>query len=86
MSEGYIPITQDEIQFIKLKIGKNRRNHRDWDMIKKILEERLVYTACPEGKDFQKEYSIEGVLKDNSMLHVFTTIDACQNYLRKTGI
>lgn len=84
-TEELIPLTPEEIQFIKLKIGKAKRNHRDWDAIKEILENRIVYTARPENEDFRKAYSVDDVLKENGALHVFSTVQECQDFLKQYG-
>ena len=81
-----IPLSRDEIQKLRIKIGKNHRNAKDWQQIKDILSERVVYTAVPTDPEMKREYSLHGVILDGDAMLVFSTMETCTDYLEKFGV
>ena len=85
LPDGRIALSEEEIAKLKIKIGKKHRTEKDWAFIKELLEERAVFTANPMDEKIQKKCCVEGLLKDNGRLVVFTSLKACKDYLDEVG-
>lgn len=85
LPDGRIALSKDEISKLRIKIGKSHRTEKDWTAIKALMEDRVVFTANPVDEKMSKEYCVEGVLKDDGALIVFTSVEACTDYLNRIG-
>ena len=83
--QEFAPLTEQEVSQIRIKTGKSHRTQNDWTFISELLQNEYVYTAVPIEDNFQKLFSIEGVLKDGGHLLIFTTVEGCRDYLEKYG-
>ena len=85
LPDGYVPLTPQEISRLRIKIGKGHRSDKDWDSMLDILAGKCVFTACPMDKLYEKLFSVEGILKDEGRLILFTSIELCTEYLSRHG-
>ena len=86
LPDGRIALSKEEISKLKIKIGKSHRTEKDWTIIKELFEDRVVFTANPADEKMAKKYCVEGVLKDEGALVVFTSVAACTDYLDRFGV
>ena len=86
LPDGRIALSKEEIDVLKIKIGKKKRSEKDWTFIKELLIDRVVFTANPMDEDRKACHCVEGVLKDGNALVAFTSVDTCTDYLDKIGI
>ena len=80
------PMTKEEIQVFRTKLGKSHKNQKDWDLLEHVLEGKMLYTAKPTQIRMQRKYSTEGILTHGNALLVFTSQECCARYLAKVGI
>lgn len=85
MPENFMPLTEREISLLRIKIGKSHRTEKDWAYIRELLRDKVVFTAEPMHENFKKMCSVEGILKDNRNLLIFSTMELCGDYLEKYG-
>ena len=86
LPDGRIALSKEEIYKLRIKIGKNHRTEKDWAIIKELFEDRVVFTANPLDEKKAKQCCVEGILKDEGALFVFTSMEACKNYLNQIGV
>lgn len=80
------PMTKEEIQVFRTKLGKSHKNQKDWDLLEHVFEEKMLYTAKPTQLRMQRKYSTEGILTHGNALLVFTSQECCARYLARVGI
>ena len=85
LPDGRIALSEEEISKLRIKIGKSHRTEKDWTVIKELFEDRVVFTANPSDIKMAKECCVDGVLKDEGALVVFTSVAACTDYLDRIG-
>ena len=85
LPDGRIALSKEEISNLRIKIGKSHRTEKDWAVIKELFEDRVVFTANPADVKMAKKCCVEGVLKDEGALVVFTSVAACTDYLDRFG-
>lgn len=86
LPDGRIALSKEEISKLRIKIGKSHRTEKDWAVIKELFEDRVVFTVIPADVKMAEECCIEGVLKDEGALVVFTSVAACTDYLDRIGV
>ena len=86
LPDGRIALSEEEISKLRIKIGKSHRTEKDWTVIKELFEDRVVFTANPSDIKMAKECCVDGVLKDEGALVVFTSVAACTDYLDRIGV
>ena len=86
LPDGRVALSKEEIDVLKIKIGKKKRSEKDWTFIKELLADRVVFTANPIDKDMKACHCVEGVLKGDGALVVFTSVDTCTDYLDEIGM
>lgn len=79
-------LTESEIAQLNIKITKNHRTDKDWDFIKMLLQDKRLYTLQPSDQEYMQQYCLEGVLKDNGALAVFTNLEDCVQYAQSHEI
>ena len=85
MPENMTALTENEISQLRIKFGKGHRTEKDWTFIREMLREKAVFTAEPMDEKYRATYSVEGILKDSGYLLIFSTIEACKDYLEGHG-
>lgn len=79
-------LTESEIAQLNIKITKSHRTDKDWDFIKMLLQDKRLYTLQPSDQEYMQQYCLEGVLKDNGALAVFTNLKDCAQYAQSHEI
>lgn len=74
-------IPKEDVDKIKIKLGKSHRKESDWDVIKKILMNHDLITASPQ-KRTRRVRDIQGVLYEEGVLVAFTNLDDCNKHLK----
>ncbi len=80
-----LALTDQELAQLRIKIAKSHRTQKDWSFIRKLLQDKIVFTAEPVNEEYRKEFSLEGILFDGNYLLLFSSIDACREYLEHYG-
>lgn len=44
-------LTEKELSFLSIKLGKSKRTERDWTQIKAMLKDKYMFTYIPSSKD-----------------------------------
>ena len=74
-------IPQEDVNKIKIKLGKSHRKESDWAVIKDILYRHDLITAAPQNSTrYVKD--ISGVLCEEGVLIAFTNFDDCEKHLK----
>lgn len=74
-------IPKENVDKIKIKLGKSHRKESDWDVIKNILMTHDLITASPL-KRTRRVSDIQGVLYEEGVLIAFTNMNDCNKYLK----
>jgi len=80
-----LALTEQELSQLRIKIAKSHRTQKDWTFIRELLQDKIVFTSEPVNEEYRKRFSLEGMLFDGEYLLLFSSIDACREYLEKYG-
>ena len=80
-----LALTKQELSLLRIKIAKSHRTQKDWAFIRKLMQDKIVFTSEPINEEYRKRYSLEGMLYDGDQLLLFSSIDACREYLEQYG-
>ena len=74
-------IPPEELDIIRIKLGKSKRKESDWTIIKDILYKHDLIVMEPEKKDrYLPEY--DHIMSEDGVLVAFTSIDECMKHVR----
>ena len=74
-------ISQANLAVLGKLLNKTHRSQKDWDRIQDILFSSDIFTAEPMTEN-GSIWGIDHVLCNEGVLHVFTTFEECQNYIK----
>lgn len=76
-------LSDSEVSAIKTKLVQKYRSEKDWDFIKNLLKDKLLFTVRSMDEPKLSRFSIEGVLYDKDALQVFTNLEDCEEYAKR---
>ena len=79
---GIALISKEDVDKIKIKMGKSRRKESDWMVIKEILYHHDLITAAPQNNTGLVS-DTSGVLCEEGVLIAFTNFDDCERHLKR---
>ncbi len=75
-------LSQEDIEFLRVKAGKNKLGYRDCLQIEERLAGHALFALVPgEGASFLKK--IGGYLVDGNSFMLFTNLEDCKAYLNQ---
>ena len=86
MYQQQYPLTEEEISALRTKIGKSHHTQKDFDYLRELLWDKVFYTAQPKSKKMRLRYTVEGILSHGGVLLIFTSPEACYDYLYTIGM
>lgn len=73
-------ISKEEMSILNIKLGKSKRNEKDWSQIKEIFIGKEVFTFKPNKSNaFVGLY--KEIAEEDEMLSIFTSVEACTKHL-----
>lgn len=74
-------IPPEELDILRIKMGKSKRKEADWDVIKDILNRHDLIVMEPEKKD--RRYRVyDHVMSVDGVLVAFTNVEDCMKHVR----
>ena len=74
-------IPPEELDIIRIKLGKSKRKESDWTIIKDILYRHDLIVMEPEKKD--RYYPVyDHIMSEDGILVAFTSVDECIKHVR----
>lgn len=77
-------ISEDEMAVLNIKLGKSKRNQKDWDQIKQIFIGKEIFTFKVNAPN---DYvgTIHNIAEEDGTLVVFTSVEVCKRHLDELG-
>ena len=79
-NEEYGAISLQDLDLIRIKLGKNHRKESDWVIIKDILSRHCLFVAEPMNPEPHYPV-IEHILSDGRLLYAFTNEEDCKSFI-----
>jgi len=73
-------ISKEEMSLLNIKLGKSKRNEKDWDQIKQIFIGKEIFTF-KVNKPNAFVGDNHNIAEEDEMLSVFTSVEACTKHL-----
>ena len=75
-------LTKEEIDFLKLKLGKSKRNEKDWSAIKAVLAGKYMFTYIPTNNNFMISH-VNGMAVEAGYGMVFFDREELQKHVKR---